>query len=159
MQIKTTEISPHACVTNRFSCVWLFETLWTVTHQAPLSMGFSRQEHWSGLPFPPPGRLLTLGSNPCLLCLLHWQAGSLPLVSSGMAIIKKIQKQQMQERVWAECKLVQPVWKTVWRFLKKLKIELPYRHCNPTPGHISREKHDPKEYMLSNLHCSIVYSS
>ena len=30
-------------------------TPWTVSHQAPLSMGFSRQEHWSGLPFPPPG--------------------------------------------------------------------------------------------------------
>ena len=37
------------------SCVWLFATLWTVAHQAPLSMGFSRQEYWSGLPFPSPG--------------------------------------------------------------------------------------------------------
>ena len=34
-----------------FSCVWLFATLWTVAHQVPLSMGLSRQEHWSGLPF------------------------------------------------------------------------------------------------------------
>ena len=33
---------------------WLFATLWTVTHQAPLSMEFSRQEYWSGLPFPSP---------------------------------------------------------------------------------------------------------
>ena len=32
-----------------------FVTRWTVTHQAPLSMGFPRQEYWSGLPFPPPG--------------------------------------------------------------------------------------------------------
>ena len=37
-----------------FSHVQLFETLWTVAHQAPLSMGFSRQEHWSGLLHPPP---------------------------------------------------------------------------------------------------------
>ena len=37
------------------SCVRLFATPWTVAHQAPLSMGFSRQEHWSGLPCPPPG--------------------------------------------------------------------------------------------------------
>ena len=37
------------------SRVWLFETLWTVAHQAPPSMGFSRQEYWSGLPFPSPG--------------------------------------------------------------------------------------------------------
>ena len=36
------------------SCVWLFATPWTVASQAPLSMGFSRQEYWSGLPFPSP---------------------------------------------------------------------------------------------------------
>ena len=39
------------------SCVQLFVTPWTVAHQAPLSMGFSRQEYWSGLPFPSPGDL------------------------------------------------------------------------------------------------------
>ena len=37
------------------SCVRLFATLWTVAYQAPPSMGFSRQEYWSGLPFPSPG--------------------------------------------------------------------------------------------------------
>ena len=40
-----------------FSCVQLFMTLWTIVHQAPMSMGFSRREHWSGLPFPTPGDL------------------------------------------------------------------------------------------------------
>ena len=39
------------------SRVWLFATPWTVAYQAPLSMGFSRQEYWSGLPFPSPGDL------------------------------------------------------------------------------------------------------
>ena len=39
------------------SCVQLFSLLWAVTHQAPLSMGFSRQEYWSRLPCPPPGDL------------------------------------------------------------------------------------------------------
>ena len=39
------------------SCVRLFATLWTVAHQAPPSMGFSRLEVWSGLPFPSPGYL------------------------------------------------------------------------------------------------------
>ena len=39
------------------SCVQLFVTPWTVSHQAPLSMEFSRQEYWSGLPFPSPGDL------------------------------------------------------------------------------------------------------
>ena len=38
-------------------CVWLFVTSWTIALQVPLSMGFSRQEYWSGLPFPPPGDL------------------------------------------------------------------------------------------------------
>ena len=39
------------------SCVWLFATLWPVAHQAPLSLGFSRQGYWGGLPFPSPGDL------------------------------------------------------------------------------------------------------
>ena len=39
------------------SCVWVFATPWTVTYQVPLSMGFSRKEYWSGLPFPSPGDL------------------------------------------------------------------------------------------------------
>ena len=42
---------------SRFSHVGLFETLWTIAHQAPLSMRFSRQEQWSGLLCPPPGDL------------------------------------------------------------------------------------------------------
>ena len=66
----------HACMLSRFSRVRLFATPWTVARQAPLSVGFSRREYWSGLPCPPPGIFLTLGSNPCLLYLVHWQAGS-----------------------------------------------------------------------------------
>ena len=46
----------HACL-SCFSHVWLCVIPWTVACQAPLSMGFSRQEYWSGLPFPPPGDL------------------------------------------------------------------------------------------------------
>ena len=38
-------------------CVLLFATLWTVAHQAPLSMKFPSQEYWNGLPFPSPGHL------------------------------------------------------------------------------------------------------
>ena len=44
-------------ILKKLSRVWLFVTLWTVAHQAPLSLGFSRQEYWSGLPFPSPGAL------------------------------------------------------------------------------------------------------
>ena len=46
-----------ACMLSCFSCVWLFATLRTIVLQAPLFMGFSRQEYWSGLPCPPPGGL------------------------------------------------------------------------------------------------------
>ena len=46
------------------SRVRLFATLWTIALQAPLSMGFSRQEHWSGLPFPSPGDLPNPGIEP-----------------------------------------------------------------------------------------------
>ena len=45
------------CVLSHFSHVQLFTTLWTVAYQTSLSMGFSRQEYWSGLPCPPPGDL------------------------------------------------------------------------------------------------------
>ena len=45
------------CVLSHFSRVRLLETPWTVARQAPLSVGFSRQESWSGLPCPPPGDL------------------------------------------------------------------------------------------------------
>ena len=52
------------CVLSCFSCVQPFATLWTVACQAPLSMGFSRQEYWSGLPFHSPGHLSNPGIKP-----------------------------------------------------------------------------------------------
>ena len=52
------------CVLSRFSCVRLFATPWTVAQQAPLSVEFSRQEYWSGLPYPPPEDLPDLGIEP-----------------------------------------------------------------------------------------------
>ena len=53
-----------ACVLTCFSHVQLFMTPWTVACQAPLSMGFSKQEYWSGLPCPPPGDLPNPGTEP-----------------------------------------------------------------------------------------------
>ena len=52
------------CLLSHFSRFPLFVTLWAVAHQAPLSMGFSRQEYWSGLPCPPPGDLPNPGIKP-----------------------------------------------------------------------------------------------
>ena len=52
---------------SRFSRVQLFATPWTVAYHAPLSIEFSRQEYWSGLPCPPPGGLLHPGIKPLSL--------------------------------------------------------------------------------------------
>ena len=67
-------------VVYSLSHVWLFVTPWTIAHQIPLSMGFPRQEYWSGLPFPSPGDLPDPGvklASPAL------QADSLPLSHLG----------------------------------------------------------------------------
>ena len=68
---------------SHFSCAGLFATIWTIAHQAPLSVGFSWQEYWSGLPFSSLGDLHHPGVKPVSLCLLRWQAGSLPLAPPG----------------------------------------------------------------------------
>ena len=52
---------------NSFSCVQLFVIPWTISHQAPLSMDFSWQEYWSGLPFPSSGDLPNPGMEPAFL--------------------------------------------------------------------------------------------
>ena len=72
----------RVCVLSFFSHVRLFATPWTVAHQAPLSLGFSRQEYWSALLCPPPGNLPVPGIEPMSL-MSPWQAGSLPLSHSG----------------------------------------------------------------------------
>ena len=57
--------------------------LWTIARQAPLSMRFSRKNTGVGCHALFQGIFLNQGSNPCILRLLHWQAGSLPLVPPG----------------------------------------------------------------------------
>ena len=59
---------------------------------------------------------------------------------------------------WWECKLIQPLWRTVRRFLKKLKIQLPYDPAIPLLG-IYPEKTIIQKVMDHNVHCSIIYSS
>ena len=71
----------HACVLSKalLSCLTLCNPMDSMDHQASLSMGFSRQEYWSELPFPSPGDLPDPGIEICVSCLLHRQAGSLLL--------------------------------------------------------------------------------
>ena len=65
-QYSDREAGMQVCVHTKSleSCVQLFATLWTVAHQASLSMGFSRQEYWNGLSFPSPGDLPNPGIEP-----------------------------------------------------------------------------------------------
>ena len=65
---------------SMLTCFRLFGTPWTVAHQAPLSMGFPRQEYWSGLPFPSPGDLPDPGIE---LASASLQADSLPTEPLG----------------------------------------------------------------------------
>ena len=75
----------YACVyeLSHFSSVKLFATPWTIACQAPMSMGFFRQEYRNGLPFPPPGDLPDPGLEPTSLMSPALQADSLPAEPSG----------------------------------------------------------------------------
>ena len=84
---KQYMICMYACVLSCFSHIQLFVILWTVTHRALLSMGFPKQEYWSGLPFPSPRDLPDPGTklgSPAL------QADSLPTESAGKPITASI---------------------------------------------------------------------
>ena len=74
----------HKCMLSRFSHVWLFATLWTVTCQSPLSMGFCRQEYWSGLPFPSPGDLPNPGIFYVVVYICHPNLPVHPTLSSPL---------------------------------------------------------------------------
>ena len=75
---------------SHFSCVQLFATPRTVTLQAPLSMGFSRQEYWSGLSFPPPGDLPNPEIKPVSLNVSLALAGRLFTTSTTWEAKSKI---------------------------------------------------------------------
>ena len=86
-----------ACLLSLCSCVWLFVTPWTVAHQAPLSMGFSRQEHWSGLLCPPPG------------CLPHPRIEPTSRKSPALAEGFSTTSTAWEELIWWE-----KVWRSQW---------------------------------------------
>ena len=76
-----------ACLLSHFSHAQLFVTLWTVDHQIPLSKGFSRQEHWSGLPCSSPGHLPDPGIEPMSPVAPALQADSLSLSYQGSSLL------------------------------------------------------------------------
>ena len=60
---------------------------------------------------------------------------------------------------WWKCKVWKPLWKTVWRFLKKTKTRVVVWSCNLTPGHISAQNYNSKRHMHLNVHCCPIYNS
>ena len=112
-----------------------FATLWTVAHQAPLSVGFSRQEYWSGLQWPPPEDLPDPGIKPSLLCLLHWQLGSLPLAPPGKPHVQwyepSIQGElKNQSRTVSEVKWHSLLNNWIWGSKRELKYEVVFQVCS-----------------------------
>ena len=83
VKITLPNSNMHVCMLSHFSCVWLFGILWTIVHQSPLPMGFSRQKYWSGLPCPLPWDLPHPGIKPESLMSPALAGGFLPLVPPG----------------------------------------------------------------------------
>ena len=86
------------CVLSHFSHVQLFTTPWTIAHQAPLSMEFSRQEYWMDCHFLLQRIFPTQGLNPHLLRLLHRQVNSLPLCRLGRNSMVRHRNRNIDER-------------------------------------------------------------
>ena len=96
--VESSFLHACMCMLRRFSHVRLFKTLWTVARQTPLSMGFSRQEYWSGLPCPSLGDLPDPWILNTHLWSLAFQVGSLPLAPPG-----KPPSSLTRDQTWAPC--------------------------------------------------------
>ena len=141
----TLSHSMRAWVLSRFSCVQLCVTPWTVALQAPLSMGFSRQEYWSGLPFPSPGDLPNRGIEPT--CLISPAlAGRLFTTSpTGEALPLQVSLAQLQAH-WPHCFWSMPRTSSWSEYLPETPPREQTAHLSPPlvlyakvtfPGHLS----------------------
>ena len=85
-ETTTALLTGYVCAKPPQLCQ-LFAILWTVAHQAPLSMGFSRQEYWSGLPCPPPGDLPNPGIEPASLMYPALAGGFFTTIATWVALL------------------------------------------------------------------------
>ena len=114
-QVEACNYENNVCRLSCFTHFRLFVALWTVARQAPLSVGFSRQEYWSGLPCRLPGDLLDPGIDPHLFRLLHLQAGSLPLAPPRKLEDTKLMEKQKPKKKTTAVKAVVCHFTTWWR--------------------------------------------
>ena len=128
------------CVCESLSCVRHFATPWTVAFQVPLSMEFSRQEYWSGLPFPSPGDLLGPGIKPRSPVSPALQADSLPPALTGSPWAKVLGQAKKElssdpkntlngagDRLDLSC----IIWKQIRSYLFALELDSSTPHPRP----------------------------
>ena len=139
-----------------FSRVQFFVTPWTVACQALLSMGFSRQEHWSGLPCPPPGDLRNPGIKPRSPTL---QADSLTSEPLGKPIFHSAQLQFLQGFLFASTGLPSPQALAANTLLWFIRLTTTQKPKLQTLWMLSHKEYTPvgmHEWVLS---CSVVSNS
>ena len=127
------------CVCVLLSHVWFSVTPWSIAHHAPLSMAFSRQEYWSGLPFPSPGDLPDLG-------LLHWRqiffSSEPPRNPILCSVLPKNNYSHFSSNIWSQG----------WEVSKKRRVLIP---CRALWGswaqglHVSHSFHYRKQPLFS----------
>ena len=89
----------------------------------------------------------------------HWILNPLRKARDQTSILTDSMSGSQHLHCWWQCKLLQPLWKAVWRFLEKTKNRTIIWSSNPTAGCLSRGKHNLKRYMHLNMHCSTIYNS
>ena len=174
---------------DTLSRVGLLATPWTAAYQAPPSMGFSRQEYWSGVPLPSPllskmrmMMLMYFFQRGCNLLMFFVNNNNKKLIGlyyhtflyhcqifniTSVIFSGYFKENKSKFQCWRgcgekgillhcrwECKLVQPLWRTVWRFLKKLQIELLYDPAIPPLGiHTEETRIETRVPQCSSQHC------
>ena len=129
------------CVLSHFSRVQLFVILWTLTHQAPLSMGFSRQEYWSELQFPSAGDLTDPGIEPTSLTF-HALAGWFFIASATWKGLEPHVSQKEAKRDLAYTHVCTHTYThqgAVWPQRQSGVLWLPAKECQQ-PSHTGRNR-------------------
>ena len=119
-----------AWMLSHFSCVWFFATLWTIADRLLCPWDTSGKNAGMDCCILLQGIFLTRKSNPYLLCLLHWQAGSLPPVSPGKPGLQSTGSQRVRHNLatkW-KCESVSPVWlfATQWTVARQAPLSLEF---------------------------------